>query len=168
MVVNANDVVLVTEAEPLDAVSGGPKVIYVNPAFTRMTGYEPDEIIGLTPRILQSERTDRAELDRLRAALLAWEPVEVELLNVHKDGREFLGSDQHHPGRGRNRLVDALGRHPTRYHRAKAPGTRRCHDAREPPLTWWCCSTASTTLSGLVPASNASWVSPPPRTSCSP
>ncbi|MUK01274.1 PAS domain S-box protein [Vibrio cholerae] len=89
IVVNANDVVLVTEAEPIDLAHGGPKVLYVNPAFTRMTGYSSEEIVGRTPRILQSPSTDRAELDRLRAALKAWEPVEVELLNVRKDGVEF-------------------------------------------------------------------------------
>ncbi|NOJ60217.1 EAL domain-containing protein [Arthrobacter sp. 260] len=89
IVVNANDVVLVTRAEPVDLLSGGPEVLYVNPAFTRMTGYEAHEIVGKTPRILQSPKTDRAELDRLRAALKAWEPVEVELLNIHKDGQEF-------------------------------------------------------------------------------
>ncbi len=87
--VNANDVVLVTEAEPIDLAHGGPRVLYVNPAFTRMTGYTSEEIVGRTPRILQSPSTDRAELDRLRAALAAWEPVEVELLNVRKDGVEF-------------------------------------------------------------------------------
>jgi diguanylate cyclase (GGDEF)-like protein/PAS domain S-box-containing protein len=89
IVINANDVVLVTEAEPLDLASGGPRVIYVNPAFTRMTGYEPEDILGRTPRVLQSPKTDRRELDRLRRALKRWEPVEVELLNVHKDGTEF-------------------------------------------------------------------------------
>jgi len=89
VVLNANDVVLVTEAEPVDLASGGPRVLYVNPAFTRMTGYEPDEMVGLTPRILQSPKTDQRELDRLRGALRRWEPVEVELLNVHKDGTEF-------------------------------------------------------------------------------
>ncbi|MBC7373616.1 MAG: PAS domain S-box protein, partial [Frankiales bacterium] len=89
VVVNANDVVLVTSAEPIDAEQGGPEVLYVNPAFTRMTGYEPDEIVGLTPRILQSPKTDRRELDRLRTALRHWKPVEVELLNLHKDGTEF-------------------------------------------------------------------------------
>ncbi len=89
VVTHANDVVLVTEAEPIDAASGGPKVLYVNPAFTRMTGYEAAEIVGRTPRMLQSPATDRAELDRLRAALRAWKPVEVELLNLRKDGTEF-------------------------------------------------------------------------------
>jgi diguanylate cyclase (GGDEF)-like protein/PAS domain S-box-containing protein len=89
VVTHANDVVLVTEAEPVDAESGGPKVLYVNPAFTRMTGYQAHEIVGRTPRIMQSPATDRGELDRLRAALVAWQPIEVELLNVRKDGSEF-------------------------------------------------------------------------------
>jgi diguanylate cyclase (GGDEF)-like protein/PAS domain S-box-containing protein len=89
VVAQANDVVLVAEAEPVDAASGGPRVVYVNPAFTRMTGYAAEEILGLTPRILQSPKTDQVELDRVRAALARWEPVEVELLNVHKDGTEF-------------------------------------------------------------------------------
>lgn len=89
VVAQANDVVLVTEAEPLDAASGGPRVLYVNPAFTRMTGYDAADIIGRTPRILQSPQTDQTELDRLRAALAAWAPVEVELLNLRKDGTEF-------------------------------------------------------------------------------
>ena len=86
---NAKDSVLVTEAEPVDLSSGGPRILYVNEAFTAMTGYSSDEALGRTPRMLQSPRTDRHELDRLRLALAAWEPVEVELLNVRKDGTEF-------------------------------------------------------------------------------
>ncbi len=86
---NAKDSVVVTEAEPVDLASGGPRILYVNEAFTAMTGYSPQEAIGNTPRMLQSPGTDGAELDRLRQALVAWEPVEVELLNVRKDGSEF-------------------------------------------------------------------------------
>ena len=86
---NAKDAVLVTEAEPLDAADGGPRILYVNQAFTAMTGYSSVEAVGQTPRMLQSPRTDRDELDRLRRALAAWESVEVELLNVRKDGTEF-------------------------------------------------------------------------------
>ncbi len=37
VVVTANDAVLITEAEPIDLP--GPRIIYVNDAFTRMTGY---------------------------------------------------------------------------------------------------------------------------------
>jgi PAS domain S-box-containing protein len=84
------DAVLVTEAWPIDAAEGGPRILYVNEAFERMTGYTRAEVIGQTPRILQGPRTRREELDRLRAALEQWQPVRVELVNYRKDGREFL------------------------------------------------------------------------------
>jgi diguanylate cyclase (GGDEF)-like protein/PAS domain S-box-containing protein len=87
VVVHANDAVLITEAEPIDLP--GPRIVYCNAAFTKTTGYTEAEVLGRTPRILQSSHVDRPALDRLRRALQAWEPVEVELLNVHKDGTEF-------------------------------------------------------------------------------
>ena len=87
VVVHANDAVLITEAEPIDLP--GPRIVYCNAAFTKTTGYTEAEVLGRTPRILQSPQVDRPALDRLRRALQAWEPVEVELLNVRKDGTEF-------------------------------------------------------------------------------
>jgi len=86
---NVQDAVLVTEAEPVTLAEGGPRIIYVNEAFTRMTGYTSEDAVGQTPRMLQSPLTDQRELDRLRRALRRWEPVQVELRNVHKDGTEF-------------------------------------------------------------------------------
>jgi PAS domain-containing protein len=58
---NAKDSVVVTEAEPVDLASGGPRILYVNEAFTAMTGYLPWEAIGNTPRMLQSTGTDPDE-----------------------------------------------------------------------------------------------------------
>ena len=89
VVSNARDVVLVTEAEPIDSADGGPRIVYANPAFHAMTGYLPDEVIGKTPRILQGPRTDRAALDEIRAALSTWRPVTVEVVNYRKDGSDF-------------------------------------------------------------------------------
>ncbi|HET7314748.1 putative bifunctional diguanylate cyclase/phosphodiesterase [Salinisphaera sp.] len=87
VVVHANDAVLITEAEPIDLP--GPRIVYCNAAFTRTTGYAEAEVLGKTPRILQTEKTNRESLDRLRKALKKWAPIEVELLNTRKDGREF-------------------------------------------------------------------------------
>lgn len=84
---SARDAILVTEAEPVD--QPGPRVVYVNESFTKMTGYEPQDIIGRTPRILQGSGSDRGTLDEIRSALEAWEPIRAELLNYRKDGREF-------------------------------------------------------------------------------
>jgi diguanylate cyclase (GGDEF)-like protein/PAS domain S-box-containing protein len=87
VVVNANDSVLITAAEPID--SPGPIIQYVNPAFTRTTGYAPEDVLGRSPRILQGPSSGRIGPDRIRAALKAWKPVEVELLNYRKDGSAF-------------------------------------------------------------------------------
>ncbi len=85
--VTANDAIVITEAEPID--EPGPRIIYVNEAFTRMTGYSPEEVLGKTPRILQGQNSDRTQLDKLRAALKQWQPSVVELNNYRKDGSEF-------------------------------------------------------------------------------
>jgi len=86
-VTNLNDIVLVTEAEPFD--EPGPRIVFVNEAFTRRTGYTRDEVLGRSPRFLQGPKTDRAELARVAAAMKHWEPVRVELVNYAKDGSEF-------------------------------------------------------------------------------
>lgn len=87
VVVNANDAVLITEAEPIDLP--GPRIVYCNAAFTRTTGYDEKDVLGLTPRILQAPTTDRNALDRLHLALTRWEPIEIELYNRHKNGTGF-------------------------------------------------------------------------------
>lgn len=87
VITRSADSILITSAEPIH--QPGPQIVYVNEAFTRMTGYLPEEVIGLTPRILQGPGTSRKELDRLKEALLRWQPVEVELLNYKKNKEEF-------------------------------------------------------------------------------
>ncbi|GBO52808.1 hypothetical protein APA_609 [Pseudanabaena sp. lw0831] len=87
VVVNTNDAVIITEAEPIDAP--GPRILYVNEAFTRISGYQPEEVLGQTPRILQGAKTDPAQLQKVRNALALWESVTVEVINYRKDGTEF-------------------------------------------------------------------------------
>ncbi|MEQ9549028.1 MAG: PAS domain S-box protein [Coleofasciculus sp. G3-WIS-01] len=86
-VFNANDAIVITEAEPID--KPGPRIVYVNQGFTRMTGYTPEEVIGKTPRFLQGPKTDRIQADKIRDTLCRWEPVRAELINYRKDGSEF-------------------------------------------------------------------------------
>jgi PAS domain S-box-containing protein len=87
VVINTNDAIIITEAEPID--TPGPRIIYVNEAFTRITGYQPHEVLGQTPRILQGAKTDQAELQKVRKALSLWEAVTIEVINYRKDGSEF-------------------------------------------------------------------------------
>lgn len=87
VVVNTNDGVVITEAQPIG--KPGPHIIYVNEAFTRITGYSPEEVLGKTPRILQGAKTSRVELDKVWNALSHWESVTVQVINYRKDGSEF-------------------------------------------------------------------------------
>ncbi|MFL6718453.1 MAG: EAL domain-containing protein [Burkholderiaceae bacterium] len=82
-----NEVVMITDASPLD--EPGPRVVFVNDAFQRLTGYAAEEILGRSPRLLQGPATSRAELDRIRAALQSGEPVSSEVVNYGKNNREY-------------------------------------------------------------------------------
>jgi diguanylate cyclase (GGDEF)-like protein/PAS domain S-box-containing protein len=82
-----NDMVLITEASTVDAP--GPRIVFVNDAFERHTGYGRDEVLGHSPRFLQGPNTQRDELDRIRAALTEARPVRAELINYKKDGTPF-------------------------------------------------------------------------------
>lgn len=68
----------------------GPRIVYANPAFSRMTGYPIEEIIGRSPRQLQGPESDRKVLDRLRHQLEVGEPFEGETVNYRKDGSPFI------------------------------------------------------------------------------
>ena len=84
---NINDSILITEAEPFD--DPGPRILWANRVFYESTGYQPSEVIGQSPRILQGPLTDKSVLRHLGTALRNWEVVRVELLNYKKDGSTF-------------------------------------------------------------------------------
>ncbi len=84
---HANDAIVITEAEPVEG--DGPRIIYVNQAFTTATGYTSEEALGQTPRMLQGPDTSPEAKAKIRKALKRWKPVRVELLNYRKDGSEF-------------------------------------------------------------------------------
>lgn len=65
------------------------KIIYVNPAFTRITGYESEEVMGKNPRFLQGAETSQATRMAMRESLAAGRPVRAEILNHHKSGRPY-------------------------------------------------------------------------------
>ncbi|HEY7687719.1 MAG TPA: PAS domain S-box protein [Dongiaceae bacterium] len=67
----------------------GNPIVFVNPAFTRITGYDAEEAIGRSCRMLQGRDTDRATVDRLRRAIQMRRAATVTLRNYRKDGRTF-------------------------------------------------------------------------------
>jgi PAS domain S-box-containing protein len=83
-----NDVILITKAEPVH--DDGPRVLFVNDAFERMTEYTTDEIIGQTPRILQGAETQESAKQQMRDAFANWEQTTCQLDNYTKTGKHFV------------------------------------------------------------------------------
>jgi len=82
-----NDIVIITEADPID--EPGPRIVFVNDAFERRTGYRRDEVIGRSPRFLQGEETSRDSLSDIRSSLEHGKPVRTEVVNYRKDGEKL-------------------------------------------------------------------------------
>ena len=87
VITNVKDSILITEAEPFD--EPGPKILFVNEAFTKMTGYTAEEVIGKTPRVLQGPKSNKEELKKLSNALRNWQSFETTIINYKKNGEEF-------------------------------------------------------------------------------
>jgi PAS domain S-box-containing protein len=85
-VLQTSEAILITDAE---LNRPGPKIVFANPAFTQMTGYTAEEVIGKTPRILQGLRTDKVILHQLRKNLDRGEVFRGEAINYRKDGTEY-------------------------------------------------------------------------------
>ncbi len=83
----SNDLFLITDANLLD--EPGPRIVYVNDAIMKLTGYSPEEVIGKSPRLFQGPATSRSELARIRAALESRAPISAELVNYAKDGSAY-------------------------------------------------------------------------------
>ena len=77
--------------------AGDRTVVYVNAAFCRLTGYEPHELLGKNPRLLQGDDRDQPELDALRESLRHAEPARALLRNQRKDGTVFVNEMQIYP-----------------------------------------------------------------------
>jgi diguanylate cyclase (GGDEF)-like protein/PAS domain S-box-containing protein len=88
------------------------RVVYVNTAYTRLTGYESTELIGKNLRILQGDDTDQPGRQVLRAALERGDPCRVTLRNCRKDGVVFLNEMVIQPLRdAENRITHFIGYH---------------------------------------------------------
>lgn len=73
----------------IDLDAPGPAIVYVNPAFERMTGWSRTEVIGKSPRILQGSQTDLRIFGDLRETLISRKTWEGRAINYRKDGSKF-------------------------------------------------------------------------------
>ena len=74
----------------LTRADAGYLILYVNPAFTELTGYSFDEVAGKDPGILQGPKTDQKLLEKLRGKLDSGETFHGKTVNYRKDESEFI------------------------------------------------------------------------------
>ncbi|WP_028239826.1 EAL domain-containing protein [Stutzerimonas azotifigens] len=72
-----------------DNLQPGQPIVYVNPAFERISGYTSDEVLGRNCRFLQGEDRNQAALLGIREALRTGKEGSAVLRNFRKDGSEF-------------------------------------------------------------------------------
>jgi two-component system, cell cycle sensor histidine kinase and response regulator CckA len=61
-------------------------VVWVNPAFTRLTGYAANQVVGQTPRVWSSGKQDRQYYENLWETILSGEVWQREIVNRRQDG----------------------------------------------------------------------------------
>jgi two-component system NtrC family sensor kinase len=81
-----SDLVLEAAANGIVITNRYGHIVWVNPAFTRLTGYSADDVAGKTPSLLKSGRHGQAFYEKLWNTILNGNVWEGELINRRKDG----------------------------------------------------------------------------------
>jgi PAS domain S-box-containing protein len=84
---NATDSVMILES--LKSGSSGAKITFINEAFTRMSGYTLEEVMGKTPTLFKGPETSNLHFEKLHVAITDHLPCEVELVNYKKNGDAY-------------------------------------------------------------------------------
>ncbi|MFV8465011.1 PAS domain S-box protein [Flavobacterium sp. LB1P62] len=87
VITQSKDSIIITEANLNNARI--PKIIYVNPAFTNMSGYKSEEIIGKTPNLFKGPNSDKLEYKKLITALKNKEECLIETISYKKSKEEY-------------------------------------------------------------------------------
>ncbi|MBC8884420.1 PAS domain S-box protein [Flavobacterium piscinae] len=66
-----------------------PNIIFVNQAFTKMTGYKPKEVIGKSPVMFTGAKSDLSELEKLSTAIKNYKECFIETISYKKNGEEY-------------------------------------------------------------------------------
>lgn len=97
--------VIVTDA---DLIRPGPRIMYANAAFGRLTGRDPAEVVGLSPRFMQGKDTRRTSLDAFYRALKLGARFHGFLTNYRPDGTRYRVEIDCRPWRGPSEQVLAF------------------------------------------------------------
>jgi len=87
VITQTKDAVMITDIDTSQNVI--PNIIFVNSAFTDMTGYTAEEVIGKSPIMFIGAKSDMLEFDKLKTAIQEYRECFVETVNYKKNGEEF-------------------------------------------------------------------------------
>lgn len=87
VITQSKDSIIITEADSADGKI--PDIIYVNPAFSSMSGYNFDEMIGKSPNIFNSPNSDINELEKLLTSVKNKEECLIETISLTKNNEEY-------------------------------------------------------------------------------
>lgn len=94
----------------VDVSGGAERNVFANQAFTRITGYRQEEVLGKSCNVLQGSRTSHMEVARIRDAIHQGASCESLLLNYKKDGTPFWNELRLSPIRDdRGRVMHYVG-----------------------------------------------------------
>ncbi|WP_298842445.1 EAL domain-containing protein [uncultured Roseobacter sp.] len=76
--------------ESIFVTDGDQKIIWANNAFSKISGYAREEVVGMKPgQFLHGPETDPQAVAQVRRAIQNRQPVQTELVNYHRDGRPY-------------------------------------------------------------------------------
>ncbi|KIA94014.1 PAS domain-containing protein [Flavobacterium sp. KMS] len=87
VITQSRDSILITEADSHDGKI--PRIVYVNPSFTRMSGYQSEEVVGKSPNIFKGPNSDSSELQKLIKAIKNKEECLIETISYTKSKQEY-------------------------------------------------------------------------------
>ena len=87
VITNTKDAVLITDADT--STDQIPKIIYVNEAFSRMSGFDYEEAIRKSPIYFYGHKSNNKELQRLLQCIKDKVECEIEVISYKKDNQEY-------------------------------------------------------------------------------
>lgn len=87
VITNTKDTIIITEE--LKVKNGIPKIVYVNPAFKNLTGYNEDEIIGTNPSIFLTKNSTKDDISKISNAIKKNEEYFFVSENTTKNGENY-------------------------------------------------------------------------------
>jgi PAS domain S-box-containing protein len=87
VIVQTKDAIIITEANFNNKKL--PKTVYINPAFSVMTGYTKDDIIGKSPDLLRGPKTDIVAIKKIIATIQNKKESLIETITSKKNKEEF-------------------------------------------------------------------------------